>query len=95
MPVVEKMLSMPSKTPSNSPIMFELTKEAKNLNAQLFKEVNYDVNELIISFSTSEIGYGSEFRPPSMLNIYSSTEKTGKGLNLSFLLGSMCIFVHR
>ena len=65
--VVKKNLSIPVKTPSKSHGMFELTKESRVSNAQLLREVNYDIEEIISRFLASGIGHGSKFRPPSAL----------------------------
>ena len=64
--VVKKILIMPVKIPSKSPIMFELTQEVRDSIRQLLKEENYDIDDLISLFPTSEIGHSSELRPPRM-----------------------------
>ena len=75
------------KTPSKLPIMFELTQEARDSNMKILKEVNYDIEELISRFTTSEIGHGSELRPHSMLKHLLQCRKNWKRIESFFSTG--------
>ena len=66
-PSIRKILNTDVKAPSKSPLVFELTDEAAIHNDMMLKSYNYDLELLIQDYQHAELGYGSEFRPTSIL----------------------------
>ena len=67
MSTTQKILITPVKSPTKSPIIFELSKSAMMHNSKVLKHHNYDINQLIASHPGSDLDYGSEFRPVCIL----------------------------
>ena len=47
--------------------MYSLTEEAAVHNSEILKKYNYDLTRTIAAHPNTEIAYGSEFRPASVL----------------------------
>ena len=52
---------------NKSPFIYELTKEAADYNSKIIARHNYDLTRLIAAHPNTEISYGSEFRPSSII----------------------------
>ena len=59
--------STPVRTPDKPPFQFESTQEAAAANAKLLASFDYDLGIVIKKFTTTTLGYGSEFRPTEQL----------------------------
>ena len=57
----------PGRIPDKPPFQFESTPEAAAANAKLLASFNYDLELVIENFTTTTLGYGSEFRPTAQL----------------------------
>ena len=66
-PVIRKIIHSPLPSLSKSQIKFEWSPSAMRFNSDLLESVNFDLGKLISQNPSSEIGYGSEFRPVATL----------------------------
>ena len=67
MPEIRQILKLKIQALSKSPVKFELTPAAMQYNTELFITMEYSLDKLIHSFPSSELAYGSEFQPASIL----------------------------
>ena len=66
-PSIRKILAMDIPPPSKSPIIYEFNKRAIHHNSEILKKFDYNLDLLIDSYPSSDLSYGSEFRPVSIL----------------------------
>ena len=64
---IHKILETPCPTPSPTPFIFELSKEAALHNSSILQTHNYDMTRVIGAHLNSNISYGSEFRSVTTL----------------------------
>ena len=67
MDTIKTILATPCPTPSPTPFIFELSKEAAIHNSSILENHNYDMTRVIGAHPNSNISYGSEFRSISTL----------------------------
>ena len=66
-PFIKTIINTPICPPSKSPIKYAFTNVAMLHNSKILKRHNYDIDNLISSYPGSDLSYGSEFRPTSIL----------------------------
>jgi hypothetical protein len=66
---VRQVATMKVETPSKPSIAFAMTTEAATHNSSLLEQYDYDFDRFISSQQGTTLGYGSEFRPISQLEL--------------------------
>jgi hypothetical protein len=59
---IKDICATPSEVPTKSPIRFEMSERASAINAEVLRNVDFDLGRLILEHGSSTLGFGSEFR---------------------------------
>ena len=67
MAIIKAIIATDPPAPTSTPFTFDMSENAAQRNAKILEEHDYDMTKVINEFQDSHIGYGSEFRAPSIL----------------------------
>ena len=70
---ITNIASLPVDTPDNPGVIFDTTDEALDFNSKLLESFDNDLEALLANQSGTTLGYGSEFRPISQLQLVLGT----------------------
>ena len=67
MAIIKAIIATDPPAPTFTPLTFDMSEKAAQRNAKILEAHDYDMTKVINAFQDSHIGYGSEFRAPSIL----------------------------